>query len=54
MSKEFDEFPGVVTSPSERELQRAYKLGVLHGINAQSMAQAKNDVMEFDDYGWEL
>jgi len=32
----------------ERQLRRAYKLGVLHGINAQSMAQAKNDVIEFD------
>jgi len=38
----------------ERQLRRAYKLGVLHGINAQSMAQVKNDVMSFDDYGWNL
>jgi hypothetical protein len=36
----------------ERELREAYQLGLLHGINAQSMAQVKNDVMEFEDYGW--
>lgn len=66
---EHDEFPGVVTGGEiddpfdgitqlakvhERQLNRAYKMGVLHGINAQSMAQVKNDVMEFDDYGWEI
>lgn len=38
----------------EEELRRAYKLGLLHGMNAQSMAQVKNDVMEFEDYGWDL
>lgn len=38
----------------ERVAQQAYATGVLHGINAQSMAQAKNDVMEFEDYDWEL
>lgn len=63
-----DDFPGIVTDESETEpewkkwvmdklqdrVDRAYKLGVLHGINAQSMAQVKNDLMEFNDYGWEV
>jgi len=63
------DFPGVVTDDSgpgpvtemkdlaktyERQFERAYKLGVLHGINAQSMAQVKEEVMEFEDYGWDL
>ena len=68
MIKEFEEFPGIKTEDSseelvpflkiergyQRQLERAYKLGVLHGINAQSMAQVKRDVMEFDDYGWDV
>lgn len=37
-----------------QDLQRVYELGLLHGINAQSMSQAKVDVMEFDDYGWRM
>lgn len=37
----------------ERVAEQAYMTGVLHGINAQSMAQVKNDVMAFEDYGWE-
>lgn len=63
-----DKFPGIVTDDSGpdpvtemmtlarvhgRQLERAYKLGLLHGINAQSMAIAKEDVMEFEDCGWE-
>lgn len=43
-----------IAESHERELQRAYKLGLLHGINAQSMAQAKNNVLAFEDYGWDL
>lgn len=42
-----------IAKAHEWELQKAYQLGLLHGINAQSMAQVKNDVMAFDDYGWE-
>jgi hypothetical protein len=38
----------------ERELREAYQLGLLHGINAQSMAQVNNKVMEFEDYGWSV
>lgn len=68
MVQEYDEFPGIVTDDSgpdpvtemtalarvhERQLKRAYKMGLLHGINAQSMAQVKKEVMEFEDYGWE-
>lgn len=43
-----------VAERHEEELERAYRLGILHGINAQSMAQVENDVMSFDDYGWEI
>lgn len=35
------------------QVERAYHLGILHGINVQSMAQAKNSVMSFEDYGWQ-
>lgn len=38
----------------EQRVETAYHLGLLHGINAQSIAQAKNNVMEFEDYGWDL
>ncbi|QRD99669.1 HNH-endonuclease [Halorubrum virus VOLN27B] len=38
----------------EKDIEKAYKLGLLHGINAQSMAQVERDVMEFEDYGWRL
>ena len=38
----------------EEQLERAYKLGLLHGINTQAMARAELDVMEFSDYGWTL
>ncbi|AAM88759.1 hypothetical protein PhiCh1p86 [Natrialba phage PhiCh1] len=34
------------------DVERAYHLGLLHGINAQSMAEAKRDVMSFEDYPW--
>lgn len=64
--KEYDTLPGIAIDDSkfnpgvnsltkihERQVERAYEMGLLHGINAQSMAQVKNDVMEFDDYGWE-
>lgn len=36
------------------KIEQAYKLGILHGINAQAMAQAEYDVMEFEDYGWSM
>jgi len=36
----------------EKRVEEAYQLGVLHGINASSMACVKRDVMEFEDYGW--
>jgi hypothetical protein len=67
MSGDYPVHPGVVTSGPpdknertdlfklhERQIKRAYKMGLLHGINAQSMAQVKNDVMEFDDFEWEV
>jgi len=38
----------------EEHLRRVYQLGLLHGINSQSMAQVEKDVMEFDDFGWDL
>jgi len=61
----YNKFPGILTNDSEnddpfrfkqheRELRKMYMVGVLHGINAQSMAQVKNDIMDFDDYGWEV
>jgi len=37
-----------------RELRAVYELGLLHGINTQSMAQVKNSTLEFEDYGWSL
>lgn len=36
------------------EVQRAYKLGLLHGMNAASMAQYEAEVLSFEDYGWKL
>jgi len=36
----------------EKDIEKAYQLGLLHGINAQSMAQVENDVLTFEDYGW--
>lgn len=36
----------------EEKIREAYQLGLLHGINASSMARTKNDVMEFEDYEW--
>lgn len=38
----------------EKDIEMAYQLGLLHGINAQSMAQVENNVLEFDDYGWDV
>jgi hypothetical protein len=39
---------------TEDRLRKAYQLGLLHGINAQSMSQVSVGVMEFEDYGWAL
>lgn len=36
----------------QRQVERAYKTGLLHGINAQSMAQVKTNVLEFEDFEW--
>jgi len=38
----------------EERLREAYQMRLLHGINASSMARVKNDVMEFEDYEWEI
>lgn len=38
----------------EADLQKAYQMGLLAGINAQSMAQVKNEVLAFEDYGWSV
>lgn len=38
----------------EKELEQAYQLGLLHGINASSMARIEQEIMEFEDYGWQL
>lgn len=38
----------------EKVAERAYQRGLLAGINAQSMAQTKNEVMAFEDYGWDV
>lgn len=43
-----------ISEQYEKELKQAYQLGLLHGINAQSMASVERDVMEFDEYGWNI
>lgn len=38
----------------QQDVERAYHLGLLHGINAQSMAQAELDVLRVEDMSWEI
>jgi hypothetical protein len=49
----FDELDDVLRHHEER-VEKAYRLGLLHGMNAQSMARVKESVMEFEDYGWSV
>lgn len=43
-----------IAAQQERDVERAYTLGLLHGINAASMARVEAEVLAFEDYGWQL
>ena len=43
-----------IAQKHEKDVERAYKLGLLHGMNVQALATAKVSVMQPDDFDWQL
>lgn len=49
--------PDMISTLAERhhqQIERAYKLGLLHGMNAQVMARIETEYLSFEDLGWSL